>query len=67
VGHEIFRQRDVYPILRDFHEVARTGWYGTPEEATLELAGEIRKQVSDYIVERARLEFARERQLDDYL
>lgn len=66
-GHEIFRQRDVYPILRDFHEVARTGWYGTPEEATLELAAEIRQQVSDYIVERARIEFARDRHLDNYL
>lgn len=60
-GHAIFRQRDVFPILRDFHEVASTGWYGKPEEATLELAGEIRSRVSDYIVERARIEFARDR------
>jgi creatinine amidohydrolase len=60
-GHAIFRQRDVFPILRDFHEVAGTGWYGKPEEATLELAGEIREKVSDYIVERARIEFARDR------
>lgn len=61
LGHEIFRQRDVYPILRDFHEVARTGWYGRPGEATLELADEIREKVSDYIVERANIEFARDR------
>jgi creatinine amidohydrolase len=60
-GHEIFRQRDVYPILRDFHEVASTGWYGTPGEATLELADEIRETVSEYIVERATIEFARPR------
>lgn len=60
-GHAIFRQRDVFPILRDFHEVASTGWYGKPEEATLELADEIRSRVSDYIVERARIEFARDR------
>lgn len=60
-GHAIFRQRDVFPIMRDFHEVARTGWYGRPEEATLDLAEEIREKVSDYIVERARIEFARER------
>lgn len=60
-GHEIFRQRDVYPILRDFHEVASTGWYGKPGEATLELADEIREQVSDYIVEHANIEFGRER------
>lgn len=58
-GHAIYRQRDVYPIMRDFHQVARTGWYGKPQEATLELAAEIRTQVSDYIVERARLEFGR--------
>jgi creatinine amidohydrolase len=60
-GHEIFRQKDVFPIMRDFHEVATTGWYGRPEEATLELAAEIREKVSDYIVEKARSEFDRER------
>ena len=60
-GHGIFRQRDVFPILRDFHEVAATGWYGKPEEATLELANEIRQKVSDYIVEKAKIEFARPR------
>ena len=60
-GHAVFRQRDVFPILRDFHEVAETGWYGKPEEATLELANEIREKVSDYIVERAQIEFERER------
>jgi creatinine amidohydrolase len=60
-GHAIFRQRDVFPILSDFHEVASTGWYGKPEEATFELANEIREKVSDYIVERARIEFARDR------
>ena len=60
-GHAVFRQRDVFPILRDFREVASTGWYGKPEEATLELANEIREKVSDYIVERAQIEFARDR------
>lgn len=60
-GHAIFRQRDVFPILRDFHEVASTGWYGKPEEANLELANEIRSKVSDYIVERAQIEFGRDR------
>lgn len=62
-GHEIFRQKDVFPIMRDFHEVAQTGWYGRPEEATLELAAEIRQKVSDYIVEKARIEFGRERHI----
>lgn len=60
-GHEIFRQKDVFPIMRDFHEVAATGWYGRPEEASPELAAEIRAKVSDYIVAKARLEFARPR------
>ncbi|MBE3066938.1 MAG: creatininase family protein [Chloroflexi bacterium] len=60
-GHEIFRQKDVYPIMYDFHEVAHTGWYGKPEEATLEFAEEIREKVSDYIVKRARVEFQRQR------
>lgn len=60
-GHAIFRQRDVFPILHDFHEVASTGWYGKPEEATLELAAEIREKVSDYIVQRAQIEFERDR------
>jgi creatinine amidohydrolase len=60
-GHEIFRQRLVYPILRDFREVASTGWYGKPEEGTPELADEYLKTVSDFIVERATIEFERER------
>ncbi len=60
-GHAIFRQRDVFPILRDFHEVAPTGWYGKPEEATPALAMEIRESVSAYIAERATIEFARPR------
>ncbi len=50
--------------MRDFHEVARTGWYGKPEEATPELAEEIREKVSEYIAERARIEFARTRPSD---
>jgi creatinine amidohydrolase len=57
-GHALFRRRDVYPILRDFHQVAATGWYGNPEEATPELAEEIREKVSDYIVERAQEVFS---------
>lgn len=60
-GHTIFRQRLVYPILRDFREVASTGWYGRPEEATPELAAEYLEQVSDFIYQKARIEFERER------
>jgi len=57
--HAVFRQKDVFPIMRDFHEVAPTGWYGKPQEATPELAQEILEQVSGFIAERARIEFAR--------
>lgn len=60
-GHEIFRQRLVYPILRDFREVASTGWYGRPEDGTVELAAEYLEKVSDFIVERATIEFERAR------
>jgi creatinine amidohydrolase/Fe(II)-dependent formamide hydrolase-like protein len=60
-GHEIFRQKLVYPILYDFREVAETGWYGKPEIATLELAAEYLEKVSEYIVEKAQIEFDRER------
>ncbi len=57
--HAVFRQKDVFPILRDFHQVAPTGWYGNPGEATIELADEIRTKVSQYIAERAGIEFGR--------
>ncbi len=58
--HAVFRQRDVFPILRDFHEVAPTGWYGKPAEATPDLAESIRDRVSSYIAERAQAEFQRD-------
>lgn len=60
-GHALFRRHDVYPVLYDFHEVARTGWYGDPRSATAELAEEMREKASVYIAEQARREFARER------
>lgn len=60
-GHALFRQKDVFPVLHDFHEVASTGWYGDPRQATPELAEEMLEKVSGYIVEQARVLFARER------
>ena len=60
-GHAIFRRRDVFPVLYDFHEVASSGWYGDPRSATTELAEEIREKVADYIAQEARREFARVR------
>jgi creatinine amidohydrolase len=60
-GHAIFRRRDVFPVLSDFHEVARTGWYGDPSSATPELAEEMLEKVSTYIADQARILFARGR------
>jgi len=33
-AHGLFRRPDVYPVLRDFRQIAATGWYGRPERAT---------------------------------
>jgi creatinine amidohydrolase len=49
-GHAIFRRRDVFPIMRDFREVAATGWYGTPGSVSTERAREIMDAVADHVV-----------------
>ncbi len=49
--HALFRRRDVFPILRDFREVARNGWYGSPERADEQRGREIFDAVADYIVD----------------
>ncbi len=53
-AHALFRRPDVYPVLRDFHQVAATGWYGQPERATPERAEEIAEAVADHVVRCAR-------------
>jgi creatinine amidohydrolase len=53
-AHGLFRRPDVYPVLRDFHQIAATGWYGRPERATAERAEEIAEAVADHVVARAR-------------
>jgi creatinine amidohydrolase len=50
-GHALFRRRDIFPILRDFREVAPNGWYGSPESVGEERASEIFEAVADYIVD----------------
>jgi len=52
-AHALFRRPDVYPVLRDFHDVAVTGWYGRPELATPERAEEIAEAVADHVVREA--------------
>jgi creatinine amidohydrolase len=49
-GHALFRRRDVFPIMRDFREVAATGWYGTPSSVSAERAREIMDAVADHVV-----------------
>ena len=49
-GHALFRRRDVFPVMRDFREVAATGWYGTPDTVTEERSREIIDAVADHIV-----------------
>lgn len=54
LAHDLFRRPDVYPVLRDFHDIAPTGWYGRPEQATAERAEQITEAVADRVVARAR-------------
>ncbi len=53
-AHALFRRPDVYPVLRDFHEIAATGWYGHPERAEPARAEEVFEAVADHVVARAR-------------
>jgi creatinine amidohydrolase len=53
-AHALFRQPDVYPVLRDFRQIAPTGWYGRPEQADEQRAEEVAEAVADHIVRRAR-------------
>jgi creatinine amidohydrolase/Fe(II)-dependent formamide hydrolase-like protein len=46
----LFRRRDVFPVLKDFREVAANGWYGTPDTITEERAREIMDAVAEHIV-----------------
>jgi creatinine amidohydrolase len=52
-AHGLFRRPDVYPVLRDFHQVAATGWYGRPELADAGRAEEIAEAVADHVIARA--------------
>jgi creatinine amidohydrolase len=53
-AHRMFRQPDVYPVLRDFREVAPTGWYGRPELADPGRAEQVAEAVADHVAARAR-------------
>jgi creatinine amidohydrolase len=49
-GHALFRRRDVFPVMRDFREVASSGWYGTPGSVSEERSREIFDAVADHIL-----------------
>jgi creatinine amidohydrolase len=49
-GHALFRRRDVFPVMKDFREVAAKGWYGTPDSITEERSTEIIDAVAEHIV-----------------
>ena len=49
-GHALFRRRDVFPVMKDFREVAATGWYGSPGTVGAERAREIMDAVADHVV-----------------
>lgn len=51
-GHALFRQRDVFPIMRDFREVATSGWYGSPGSVDQPRAEVIIDEVADHVVAR---------------
>jgi creatinine amidohydrolase len=53
-AHALFRRGDVYPVMRDFRDVAATGWYGRPELAAPGRAEEIAEAVADHVVRQAR-------------
>jgi creatinine amidohydrolase/Fe(II)-dependent formamide hydrolase-like protein len=53
-AHALFRRPDVYPVLRDFRQIAPAGWYGRPDRATPGRAEEIAEAVADHVVTRAR-------------
>jgi creatinine amidohydrolase len=48
-GHALFRRRDVFPVMKDFREVAASGWYGSPGAVDEDRAREIIEAVADHI------------------
>jgi creatinine amidohydrolase len=53
-AHGLFRRPDVYPVLRDFRQVAPSGWYGQPRRAEPRRAEEVFEAVADHVVARVR-------------
>ncbi len=53
------RTRSYQPVLTDIRSIAPTGWYGSPEQATVEKARRMLERVADAISEESAAIFAR--------
>ena len=56
-GHKVDalrRTRTYQPVLTDVRSIAPTGWYGSPQHATVEKAGRMVEAVADSIARRSR-------------
>jgi creatinine amidohydrolase len=53
-GHDLYRRRDVFPILKDFGDIAPTGWYGDPAATSKARADDIFERVADHVVRHAK-------------
>lgn len=65
LGHKMDKLRRTptfQPVLTDIRSIAPTGWYGTPEHATVEKAERMLNDIADAIAKEATAIF---RQLDD--
>jgi creatinine amidohydrolase len=47
------RTRTFQPVLTDIRSIAKTGWYGSPEHATVEKAQRMLNDISDAIADEA--------------
>ena len=56
--HERFRRAFMQPVLKDFREIAPTGWYGAPQLATRAFGERMVDLVSKYILHVVEQEFS---------
>ena len=50
-GHKWSRGNDIFVVMKDFKEVAVSGWYGSLEGATEDRVPDVLERVSDYIAD----------------
>lgn len=64
-GHQWSRGNDVFVVMKDFKEVALSGWYGSLEGATVDRVPDVMERVSDYIANQALAMFKNLREVED--